>query len=83
MGLIMPKFTTKDLDKEDRENTKRQDLLDFLASEHKRYNTEIQPLYPNENGDCDYTVFDESKTDFLEDLWDVISQHFDDENARQ
>ena len=63
------------------------DLLAFLADEHKRYMAEIQTLAPSPAIWQDFNVkeqeFDEAKNEFLESLWDVIQQHFeDDENAK-
>lgn len=52
-------------------------LLAFLADEHKRFNAEIVPLIPADELD-DFQEYDEAKNEFLESLWDVIQQHFDD-----
>lgn len=51
------------------------DLMKFLQDEYKRY-PKVLPLYPSD--DEDFEAYDDAKTDFLESLWDVISQHFDD-----
>ena len=68
---------------------RKTDLLAFLQAEHKRYRTEILPQHPDADGDGDmsdemfcneYQNFDDQKNEFLESLWDVISQHFADEN---
>lgn len=54
------------------------DLMSFLADEFKSYQAKIQPLYPaNLPDDIDYREYDKAKTEFLESLWDVISQHFE------
>ena len=52
-------------------------LLAFLADEHKRYLAEIMPLHPG-NVDISFYEYDAAKNEFLESLWDAISQHFDD-----
>lgn len=58
---------------------RQEDLLAFLADEHKRYRAEILPLHPDVDEDCScFSQYDIDKSDFLEALWDVISQHFDD-----
>ena len=63
------------------------DLIPFLADEFKRYNTQIRPLHPDNREskstcgeiiDDQFQEFDIAKEDFLESLWDVISQHFED-----
>ncbi len=60
------------------------DLLAFLAEEHKRYRTEIEPMIPVDGSDYDSRLedFDDAKNEFLESLWDVISQHFDDRETK-
>ena len=62
---------------------RKTDLLAFLSDEHKRYCAEILPLHPDtEHGsDNGFEIFDIAKEDFLESLWDVICQHFDDKGA--
>ena len=62
---------------------RKTDLMAFLSDEVKRYKAEILPLIPDEDADTEtsdnsYMEFDETKNEFLESLWDVISQHFDD-----
>lgn len=58
------------------------DLMAGLREEYERYRTEIEPLYPSDNPDDDsygaYDQYDAEKNEFLESLWDVISQHFAD-----
>lgn len=61
------------------------DLIEFLQAEYKRYRTEILPLHPDnrkstcgEMIDAQFQEYDTDKNEFLESLWDVISQHFDD-----
>lgn len=62
-------------------------LLAFLADEHKRYDADIKPLMPNfsdvgiDDAEDDYRTFDDARNEFLESLWDVIGQHFDDVKA--
>lgn len=65
---------------------RRQDnLLAFLADEHKRYMAEIQTLAPSPAEWRHYhskeQEFDDARKEFLESLWDVIEQHFDDQNG--
>lgn len=55
------------------ENTK---LLDFLKTEYSDYKENILPLFASAED-----MADVAKNDFLENLWDVISQHFDDAAA--
>jgi len=57
--------------------TKQKQLLDFLQTEHKRYNETILPLYPKSLDD--FIDFDHAKSEFLENLWDTISEHFETE----
>lgn len=52
------------------ENTK---LLDFLQASYNEYRKDISPMMIEDIPGCD-----DAKNDFLESLWDVISQHFDD-----
>jgi hypothetical protein len=59
------------------EPSDNQKLLAFLADEYNRYHTEIVPLLSDAN---DFESFDEAKNEFLESLWDVVSQHFADAN---
>lgn len=65
----------------DAENIK---LLDFLQTSYNEYQADVLPLVPDlyetnadESAD-EYEAFDLAKNEFLESLWDVISQHFDD-----
>ena len=58
---------------------RKSDLLEFLEEEYKRYRTEILHLHPDEpESDNDFVTFDMAKNEFLESLWDVIHQHFAD-----
>lgn len=58
--------------------TETGNLLAFLADECKRYKAEIMPMYPTDEMD-DCQEFDWAKSEFLDDLWDTIYQHFTDE----
>lgn len=68
-------------------NGEQKKLLDFLQTSYNEYQKNILPLMPDnvdaadfDNYDIDegYRTFDEVKNEFLESLWDVISQHFAD-----
>jgi hypothetical protein len=66
---------------------RKSDFMAGLKLEYDRYRTEILPLYPSdkeqaENADS-YEKFDIAKEDFLEALWDVISQYFDDNGDKK
>lgn len=48
-------------------------LLAFLKEQYEHYHAEVLPFYAvNED------MADNAKNEFLESLWDVINQHFDD-----
>lgn len=60
------------------DNTK---LLNFLKEQYTEYQENVLPLTPDgSSDDDDYRTFDEAKNEFLESLWDVVQQHFDDVN---
>lgn len=66
------------------DNVHAMGLLNFLQEQYKHYQSEVLPLMPDfgvigvEDAEDDYMMFDGLKNEFLESLWDVISQHFDD-----
>lgn len=49
-------------------------LLEFLAEQYKEYQENILPFYAESED-----LADAAKDEFLESLWDVIQQHFDDQ----
>ena len=57
-------------------------LLAGLQESYNEYCKDILPLHPdntgNDNYNDDYEAYDTAKNEFLESLWDVIQQHFDD-----
>lgn len=59
---------------------RKEDLLAFLAEQAKHYKAEILPQYPTEEMDS-FEEFDMAKNEFLESLWDVVKQYFDDLGA--
>lgn len=69
------------IDKITQVNTKNTKLLDFLQTEFKNYQKNVLPLHPDNPAksdamDEDYEAFDNAKNNFLESLWDVITEHF-------
>lgn len=60
------------------DNISAMGLVPFLAEQWKYCRKHILSLVPNLYADDDYEKFDAAKDEFLESLWDVISQHFDD-----
>lgn len=65
---------------------RKADLYDRLAAEYKRFGAEIASLHPGnresvsgQQEDYQFQEYDNKKNEFLESLWDVISQHFDDQ----
>jgi hypothetical protein len=59
-------------------------LLAFLSASYAEYSRDILPLMPKNVhcNDVDYKAFDAAKNDFFEALWDVISQHFSDDDDK-
>lgn len=59
-------------------------LLAHIAEQVQEYKENILLLYPDfEHGDDNgFEVFDSEKNEFLENLWDVIMQHFDDDGTK-
>ena len=58
-------------------------LLDFLQTSYNEYKADVLPLCPAPNEWKHFhhkeQEFDHAKNEFLESLWDVIRQHFDDQ----
>jgi len=53
-------------------------LLAYIKEQVRHYRAEILPLYPSSDDESDSGPFDEAKNEFLESLWDIVCQHFDD-----
>ena len=64
------------------DNISAMGLVPFLAEQYKHYQKTILPFCSGFTGTSDneteFSDYDNLKNDFLESLWDVISQHFDD-----
>lgn len=63
------------------DNVHAMGLLESLKASYNEYKKDVLPLVPDlysDHEDDEYRTFDEAKNDFLESLWDVIQQHFDD-----
>lgn len=59
--------------------TENDKLLAFLQEQYAEYQDNILPIcsQSSQSDDAGYE-FDDAKNEFLESLWDVIKQHFDD-----